>query len=160
MAGVTATGGRRNPTTASATTEADRPSTPSVHAGLVCHGLPLLSTGRAPAPATTACCTSVPPTIAVTVGSACAACAAGKLSLRRSAAGRQQSALRAGLSWHGVGHRVRLGEVEQPVDAEFAADAALPEAAERCPVVLRHGGVVGDPHRAGAYPVGRVGGAP
>src|SRR5690606_3454343 len=107
--------------------EVDRPATPSVHAGLVCHGLPLLSTGRAPVPAATACCTSVPPTIAVTVGSACAACAAGKLSLRRSAAGRQQSALRAGLSWHGVGHRVRLGEVEQPVDAEEIGRASCRE---------------------------------
>src|SRR5690606_8009607 len=122
MAGVTATGGRRNPTTASATTEADRPSTPSVHAGLVCHGLPLLSTGRAPAPAPTACCESVPPTSAVTVGAACAAWAAGKVSLRRAAAGRQQSALGAGRSWRGVGHRVGVGEVEEPVDAEFAAD--------------------------------------
>jgi hypothetical protein len=33
------------------------------------HGLPLESTGRAPAPATMACCGSVPPMIAATVGS-------------------------------------------------------------------------------------------
>ncbi|KQR27122.1 hypothetical protein ASF75_14720 [Curtobacterium sp. Leaf154] len=38
-----------------------------------CQGLPLLSTGRAPAPATMACWTSVPPTIAATVGSSCTA---------------------------------------------------------------------------------------
>lgn len=49
-----------------------------------------------------------------------------------------------------VGDGVGLGKFEETIDAEFSADAAEPEAAERCAVVLRHGVVVVDPGRAGA----------
>src|SRR5215216_1973857 len=73
---------------------------------------------------------------------------------------REHAEISAGRHASGMpGDRVRLDEVEQPVDAELAADAAQAEATERRAIILCDCVVVVDPCGAGAQAPGESFGA-